>query len=186
MANSNTTKYTLYNRVAPREDCIWIDMCDEKWRAIRVCASGWEIVEDPPILFRRYNHQIPLVEPKHGGDPWKLLTFLNVSEDDEDTRLLLLCLSITYLIPTIPHPILCVYGHQGAGKSWLFRFIRRIVDPSQVELLTLHWDERERIQQLDHHWCAFYDNVSSLPTRARAMNKAKSASTTLQTSSRKN
>jgi hypothetical protein len=28
----------------------------------------------------------------------------------------------------------------------------------------MHWDEREIIQQLDHNWCAFFDNVTSLPT----------------------
>lgn len=46
----------------------------------------------------------------------------------------------------------------------MFKFIRRIIDPSILEVLTLPRDERERVQQLDHNWCAFYDNVTSLPT----------------------
>jgi energy-coupling factor transporter ATP-binding protein EcfA2 len=156
-------KFTLYNRVAPAEDGFWIDMTDERWRAIRVTAQGWEIVENPPILFKRYSHQLPLAEPKAGGDPWKLLDFINIDPNDDATRLTLLCTAISSFIPTIPHPITCVYGHQGSGKSWLHRLLRRVIDPSTVELLTMPGDERERVQQLDHHWCCYYDNVTRLP-----------------------
>jgi DNA-directed RNA polymerase subunit M/transcription elongation factor TFIIS len=159
MANSGP-KYALFNRVAPSENCFWIDMCDEKWRAIKVSANGWEIVENPPTIFKRYDHQLPLEEPKHGGDPWKLLVFLNIAPDDKDSQLLLPCLSISYMIPKIPHPILGVHGHQGSAKSWLFRIIGSLIDPSKTPLLRIPWDDRERIQQLDHHWCVFYDNIS--------------------------
>lgn len=56
------------------------------------------------------------------------------------------------------------YGIQGSGKTSLFKIIRATIDPSIIEVLTLPRDERERVQQLDHHWCAFYDNITSLPT----------------------
>ena len=157
-------KYTLYNRVAPAEDGFWLDMTDPKWRAIKVTAEGWQIVDNPPILFKRYSHQLPLEEPRHGGNPWRFLDFVNIGKEDYATRLTLLCTSISYLIPSIPHPILVAYGIQGSGKTWLFRLIRRLLDPSIIDVLTLPQNERERIQQLDHHWCAFYDNVTTLPT----------------------
>lgn len=155
---------TLHNRVAPAEDGVWIDMADEKWRAIKVTADGWHIVENPPILFKRYSHQKPLIEPKLGGNPWKFLDFVNIPKEDEDLRLLVLCTVISFLIPTIPHIIIVLYGIQGSGKTIFFMLVRRMIDPSSVELLTLPDDERERVQQLDHHWCAFYDNVTNLPT----------------------
>jgi len=63
----------------------------------------------------------------------------------------------------IPHVIIVLYGIQGSGKTMLFKLVRRLIDPSAVEVLTLPRDERERVQQLDHHWCAFYDNVTRLP-----------------------
>jgi len=157
-------KYTLYNRAAPASDGFWIDMSDDKWRAIKATAEGWQIVEDPPILFKRYSHQRPLVEPKPGGDPWRFLDFVNIDEKDEDTRLLLLCAIISGFIPLIAHVIIVLYGIQGSGKSMLFKLIRSLIDPSAVEVLTLPRDERERVQQLDHHWCAFYDNVTKLAT----------------------
>ncbi|MCW3985318.1 MAG: hypothetical protein NWE91_02775 [Candidatus Bathyarchaeota archaeon] len=157
-------KYQLYNRVAPSEDGVWIDMSDDKWRAIKVTANGWNIVEQPPILFKRYKHQMPMVEPKTEGNPWQLFNYFNIPEDDENDRLLMLVYVVTCLIPRIPHVILMPYGIQGSGKSWMFKTIRALVDPSTVEVLTLPRNERERVQQLDHHWCAFYDNITSLPS----------------------
>lgn len=157
-------QYTLYNRVAPAEDGFWIDMADDKWRAIKVDAQGWRIVDDPPILFRRYSHQLPLSKPKAGGDPWKLLDYLNIDGEDEDTRLTLMCACASFYIPLIPHPILVLYGIQGSGKTWVFVILRRVFDPSSIEVLSMPRDERERVQQLDHHWLAFYDNITSMPS----------------------
>jgi len=156
-------KYTLYNRVAPANDGIWIDMADEQWRAILVTGEGWSIVDNPPILFKRYSHQLPLVEPAPGGDPWRLLDFFNIDPTDMDTRLTLLCTAITFLIPLIPHPIPILYGIQGSGKTWVFKLLRQLLDPSCIDVLALPRDERERVQQLDHHWLAFYDNVTNIP-----------------------
>ena len=160
----DSKEYELYNRVAPANDGIWIDMSDDKWRAIKVCANGWRIVDESPILFKRYSHQKALVEPKPGGDPFKFLDFVNIDVQDQDTRLLVLVTAISYLLPMIPHVILTAYGIQGSGKTLFYKLLRNLIDPSTVEVLTLPRDERERVQQLDHHWCAFYDNITTLPT----------------------
>jgi hypothetical protein len=157
-------QYSLYNRVAPDDDGFWIDMSNDEWNAIHVTAKGWEIVDDPPILFKRYSHQQPAVTPVPGGDPWCFLDFVNIDPQDEATRLLLLCAVISYLIPHIPHVILVLHGIQGSGKSTLFKLIKALIDPSSVDVLSMSRNERERVQQLDHHWCAFYDNITSLPT----------------------
>ena len=157
-------QHILYNRVAPAEDGFWIDMANDSWQAIKIDANGWRIVDNPPILFRRYSHQLPLITPISGGDPWLLLEFLNVPDEDKDTRLGIMCLCASYFVPVIPHPILVLYGTQGTGKTWLFKILKQIFDPSSVEVLTLSRDERERVQQLEHHWLAFYDNITSMPT----------------------
>jgi hypothetical protein len=157
-------QYTLHNRVAPDPDGngVWIDMCNDKWQAIHVTADGWQIVDNPPILFRRYSHQQPLVAPVRGGDPKLFLKFVNLAEDNGDNRVLLLVEIIHFLIPEIPHVILDLYGPQGSTKTTLFKLIRSLIDPSSVEVLSIPRDERELVQQLSHHWCAFYDNVGSL------------------------
>ena len=57
---------SLYNRVARLENSIYLDMCDDYWRAIKITKDGWTITS-APIVFRRYSHQKPLPEPKRGG-----------------------------------------------------------------------------------------------------------------------
>jgi hypothetical protein len=165
-------EYTLYNRIAPAPDGFWFDIADKAWRAIKVTSNGWEIIDDPPILFKRFNHQKALVTPEKVSledAPAKielLFGYLNIKKDD---KLSFLCNFISYLIPLIPHPLLIIWGPQGSAKTWLFRFIRRLLDPSAIETLSLPRDDRELAQQLDHHWIAFYDNLTYVPTWASDM-----------------
>jgi len=157
-------QHRLYNRVAPDPDGhgVWIDMCNDRWQTIHVTGESWQIVDRPPILFRRYSHQQPLVTPVRGGDPNLFLKFVNLAEDNVDNRTLLMIAIIHFFIPEIPHVIPVLYGPQGSAKTTLFKVIRSLIDPSSVEVLSIPRDERELIQQLSHHWCAFYDNVGSV------------------------
>lgn len=151
----------LYNRVAPdTSGGVLIDMCDEAWRAIRVTKDGWSIQNYPPITFRRYKHQKPLPEPVSGGSIKSLLDFIHL--DNLGDQLLFLVIAISYFIPEIPHPILVIYGPQGSGKSWVHRIVRSIIDPSVLGVLTLPRTQPELVQMLDHHYCAFFDNISRL------------------------
>jgi len=52
MALFQGEEHHLYNHVAPAPDGVWIDMCDDRWRAIKVTADGWHIEEDPPYLIQ--------------------------------------------------------------------------------------------------------------------------------------
>lgn len=154
--------HKLYNRIAPGQNgSIWIDMADEKCRAIHITREGWQIVDNPPILFRRYSHQKPIPEPVKGGDVHQILQFANIK--DEGDKLLYTATAITYLVPGIPHVILILFGPQGSGKTWALRVLRALVDPSQLDLLNLPRRPRELVQNMDHNWCSFYDNVGRVP-----------------------
>ncbi len=141
-------QYILYNRIAPAENGLWLDLADKRNRAILVTAEGWKIVNDPPILFRRYNHQLPIQEPAQTGDTWKLLDFMNL-DGDENTKLSLICTIVSYFIPLIAHPAIVVSGPQGSAKSWLLRLVKQLIDPSSIDLLSIPKDERELAQQLE-------------------------------------
>ena len=67
------------------------------------------------------------------------------------------------LIPDIPHPINITYGEKGGSKSTFCRFVKRLVDPDKIELLTIPKDTTEFVQQLYHNYLAIYDNVKHLP-----------------------
>lgn len=155
-------QHPLHNRVAWHDGAIWYDLSDPLWRAARITAQGWEIVTNPPVLFRRYAHQAPQVEPVRGGTLNLLDKYMNLTELALKLFKIALC---SYLVPAIPHPGVHPHGQHGAGKSFLLRVIRGIVDPSQVPLLSFPNDNAELAQQLSHHYCAFYDNVSAIPQR---------------------
>lgn len=154
-------KYVLHNRVAFDENIIWYDLSDKNWRAIKITNQGWEIVLKSPILFKRYSHQQPQVEPVHDGDPKLLFKYVNVT--DMHQQILLLVWLISCFIPGFPHPIPVIYGPQGSAKSGLSKFLRKLVDPSSIEASSFPRDEEGMAQLLSHHWCIFFDNISNLP-----------------------
>ena len=151
----------LHNRVARHDGAIWYDLADEDWRAVRITGKGWNVVADPPILFRRYSHQRPQPEPVRDGDLRELLRFVNLSDPSQE--LLLLVYTVCCFLPDIPHPIPVLHGPQGSAKTTLFRMLRQLVDPSAVDVLSFPRDATELVQQLSHHWAPYYDNVSTLP-----------------------
>ena len=153
-------RYELHNRVARLDDAIWYDLSDERRRAIRVSPDGWEIVERPPILFVHYEHHKAQVEPVPGGEINQLFEVLPAVE--EGSKLLLLTWLVGAFIPDIPHPVPVLHGPQGAGKSSTFRVLRRLIDPSILEVMSLPRDRNEFVQILNHHWLSPFDNVDIL------------------------
>ncbi|MDD4628261.1 MAG: toprim domain-containing protein [Candidatus Peribacteraceae bacterium] len=150
----------LENRVAWHEGAIWYDIGDRKCRAVRVTPEGWEIVEEPPILFRRFGHQEEQVVPVRGGSLALFLPFVNLADREQDVILLVYLVSC--FVPGIPHPIPNLHGSQGSAKTTLARMLRRIVDPSKMEVLSFPSNAREFVQQLSHHYFAFFDNISEI------------------------
>jgi hypothetical protein len=57
---------------------IYIDLCDDAWRAVEIDADGWRIVDEPPLRFRRTPGMLPLPVPVRGGSIDDLRPFLNV------------------------------------------------------------------------------------------------------------
>ncbi len=147
----------LFNRIASLDNLFWYDLGNGK--AIRTTPDGWTKL-DPPPLFRRYQHQTPQVVPVSGGDPFEVLTFLNLTEDQE---LLFLVYLISGLIPDIPHPILHAHGDQGSAKTGLCRIVKKLLDPSVMETIITPRDQRQLIQIIAHHRVCFFDNLSDLP-----------------------
>ncbi len=141
------------------EGAIWYDLADPRWRAVRISADGWEIVDHPPILFQRFTHQLPQVEPVRGGTVELLQRHLPLQDSD---RLLLTVYLVTAFIPEIPHPMLHPHGKKGSGKTVLSRICRRLVDPSQLEVASFPRKRDELVQQLSHNYMPVFDNVDNL------------------------
>lgn len=154
------SQHELHNRIAYHDSAVWYDLADARWRAVRVTPTDWQIINDPPTLFIRYEHQSAQVEPIAGGDMHRLFEFVPIT--DTGARLLLMVYVVSSFVPHIPHPIPVLHGPQGSGKSSTFRILRRLIDPSVMEVLSFPRDSNELVQKLSHHWAAFFDNVANL------------------------
>lgn len=157
---SHGPRYTLNNRITwSTQGDIWLDLADEKSRAVQISKAGWSIEKCKSPMFRRYESQQPLAEPVHGGDPWSLLKHVNVQPKD---KLLFMVYVVTLLIPGIPHPVLVLHGPQGSTKTTTMALLKELIDPSAMGVVTIPRDERELVQTLDHSYLNYFDNVSSL------------------------
>ena len=171
LAELDGDQYELHNRVAVHDNAYWLDLTDEKCRAVKITGNGWEIVNAPPILFTRYSHQAPQVEPVRGGNLDRLFDFLSVT--DNDAKLLIKTWLVSCLVPNIPHPIPVFHGPQGSGKTSIGRILRRLIDPSSLETLSFPQDQKELVQKLAHHYVALFDNVDTLqPWQSDALCRA--------------
>ncbi len=148
----------LFNRVGHYGGAIYFDLTTPDWRGVRITPNGWEIIYLPPI-FRRYSHQNEQVMPVLGGDPKDILRFCNLNEDDQ---CLFIVTTATYFIPNIPHVIVSQNGEQGSGKSYNSRAIKRLVDPSKVELISSPKDLEQAQMTADKHWVSAFDNLSKI------------------------
>ena len=146
-------------RVAFVDGTVWYDLGD--WRAVAITRDGWRVVDDPPILFRHYPHQVPQVEPVEGGSLREVLTLLNLRDDH--SRLLLLVYLVAALLSGIPLPVLVVHGEQGSAKTFCFGVLRGLIDPSSLRTLSHPDNLRDFVQIAAHHRTVYLDNLTSLP-----------------------
>jgi hypothetical protein len=118
-------------RVAKDESGIWIDLCDDHWRAIHITATGWRIVTAPPVRFLRNKAMRPLPIPEPNGSLEPLWRLSNIPV--EDRPLVLGWMLECYRCDT-PYPVLELIGEQGSAKSTTQETLRTFIDPNKVML----------------------------------------------------
>ena len=152
--NPNPVK--LSTRVAKHDGAFWYDLTNTNWQAVRITADGWDIIDNPPILFSRYRHQIQQSAPIKGGNIRKILDYVNIKEN----KTLFLCWLISCFVPNIPHTASIIHGEKGAAKSTASSLLKNLIDPSVLDTLTLENDQRTLAVNLQNHWFLPFDNVS--------------------------
>ena len=148
-------------RVGAHNDRVYVDLRDDRWRAVEISADGWRIVDEPPVRFCRTGGMRPLPEPQRGGSIDTLRPLINV-KDDRDFLLVIAWL-LAALRPRGPYPILAPIGEAGTAKSTLARILRALVDPNKAPLRSLSRDDRELFISAVNMWVLSFDNVSVLP-----------------------
>ena len=51
-------------RVAKQEGAYWLDLCNDKWQAIKITSLGWQVIDSPDVLFTRGDNMRPLPLPR--------------------------------------------------------------------------------------------------------------------------
>ena len=151
----------VHIRIAGTDDAIYIDLGDLAWKAIKATASGWQIVNDPPVRFTRSQNTKPLPTPERGGSINLFRPFCNLKTREE--FVVLVGHVLATLRPDANYPVLVTTGEQGSCKSTLFRLIVRLVDPRSPELRSLPKDEDDLITAAKGAHTLSFDNISGIP-----------------------
>lgn len=159
--NKNSPKREVFLRVGKHEGSIYIDLGTDDWQIVRVSADGWEVIpySECPVRFYRPECQRPLPIPTRNGSLDDLWQLLNVKEAD---RPLVLGWILSCLTPDRSKPILALSGEKGSGKSSAARLLKRLTDPTNVNLGGNVGDPRQFAVAAANRWVLCFDNLTHL------------------------
>src|SRR5262245_32371139 len=117
----------VHVRTAEDGGHIYLDLADERWRAVEIGPGGWRVVGCPPVRFRRPAGMLPLSVPQQGGSIEALNSFLNLASRDD------FVLTVAWLLAALrsggPYPLLAISGEQGSAKTVLSKLLKALIDP---------------------------------------------------------
>ena len=154
----------VFLRMGSSKDNIYVDLANAAWEVVEISKSGWKVIKDSPIKFRRSKKMKELPSPVRGEDRSgivRLRSFLNV-ESLNDFRLLVAFIVNAYN-PQGPYLALVLYGEQGTAKSTTVKVIRALIDPSEIPLRREPKTSDDLLVSAQHNWVVAIDNMSFLP-----------------------
>ena len=131
----------VHTRVAEHAGRLYLDLADERWRAVEIGSDGWRVLASPPVRFRRPAGMLPLPIPEHGGSIEVLRPFVNIS--NESDFVLIIAWLLAALRAIGPYPLLAISGEQGSAKTVLSKLLRALIDPNVAPVRALPREERE-------------------------------------------
>jgi hypothetical protein len=160
-AHFDAPERMVHVRVAGADGRLYVDLCDDTWRAVEIDANGWRIVDNPPVRFRRAAGMQALPMPERGGSIDTLRIFLNVQSDND------FVLVVSWLLACLrdrgPYPLIVLSGEQGSAKSTASAVLRALIDPNAAPLRALPRDDRDLFIAANNAHVLAFDNVSGMP-----------------------
>ena len=148
----------VYVRFARSREVIYLDLGDDAWRAVKITATGWDVVTDCPALFRRPSGARALPVPVSGGSLDALRPLLNAG-DDRQWTLILAWLAGVFL-PSGSFAHLVVEGRKGSGKTSAVSMLQSFLDPSEAGLSGPPKNEEDAILSALNTGILAFDNLS--------------------------
>jgi hypothetical protein len=160
MAIYDGKEYQLHVRKAKCDGKIYVDLGDPDWHVIEISVSGWKVVKDCPIRFRRAKNALPLPIPTKGGNIEDLRPLVNASNDDN------WILTKAWLTQAFwcegPYAHLYFRGTQGTAKSYMMACLKAISDPSAAIKRRVPKSERDAAIALGSESIPCFDNLSGI------------------------
>jgi hypothetical protein len=153
-------QHEVHLRVARFGGAIYLDIGDPEWNVVEIDQTGWRIIQDSPVRFRRVQGMQALPIPERGGSITQLRPLVNLSDDG--FTLYVSCI-LDALYPGRPHPVLYLAGEEGSAKSTAAKIARGLVDPNEVALRTLPSTVRDIFVSAHGSHTLVFDNVSNIP-----------------------
>ncbi len=152
-------EYPVHLRLAEHEGNIYIDLCDTAWRVVEISQTGWRILTDSPVKFRRCKAMKALPEPVVGGTVEEVQQQLDIGKYNWP---LVVSWILAALRPTGPFPVLNLNAEQGAGKTTVARKIRALVDPNTAPMRSEPKEPRDLMIAANNSWITAWDNLSRI------------------------
>jgi hypothetical protein len=159
-AHFDAPERVIYIRVGGLDGRLYLDLVDETWRVVEISTTGWRVIDDPPVRFRRAAGMQPLPAPVSGGSIEPLRSFLNVKTDAD--FVLVIAWVLAALRNRGPYPVLVLSGEQGSAKSTFAAILRALIDPNTAPLRALPREDRDLFITASNGHVLSFDNVSGL------------------------
>ena len=123
-AHFDAPERIVHVRVGGLDGRLYLDLGDATWRAVEIDATGWRVIDNPPVRFRRAAGMQPLPVPVPGGSIETLRSFLNVKTDAD--FVLVVAWALACLRNRGPYPVIVLSGEQGSAKSTFSAILRAL------------------------------------------------------------
>ena len=160
-AHFDAPERLVHIRVGGLDGRLYLDLGDETWRAVEIDATGWRVIDNPPVRFRRASGMKPMPIPTCGGSIEALRSFLNVQSDAD--FVLVVAWALACLRNRGPYPVIVLSGEQGSAKSTFSAILRALLDPNTAPLRALPREDRDLFIAASNGHVLAFDNVSGLP-----------------------
>lgn len=153
----------IYLRHGEHDGAFYYDLCNDQWQAVRITPDGWDVVDNPPVMFRRYDHMRPQVIPlRPNGEHWALKALVGLANIGKVGREVLEVQLHVLMIPGIEQMGGGTLGMEGTGKTTTQRLAVAVGDPSTDVECSLPKKKNDLTLHLSTHSLASFDNLTHI------------------------
>lgn len=153
----------VYLRHGAHDGAFYYDLCNDRWQAVRITRDGWDVVDDPPAMFRRYDHMRPQVMPiRPSGEHWALKALVDLANIGQTGREILTVQLHVLNVADIDQMGGGTLGLEGTGKTATQKLAVAVADPSTDAESSLPKSKNDLTLHLSTHCLASFDNLSHI------------------------